>query len=239
MAPHEKLRTFAAGFHLVFFGLVLPLAALRMHRKLATGAKAVPDPKKHFRATTIELATLMFVSIVIARTTGIDLFAFDRSRLFPGLAAGVAMYVAAVKLMRPLWRRAVEKRLPILRLFMPRDAGERAWWIGVSLLAGVGEEITWRGVQTQLLVPIVGAYAAATLLSAISFGSAHFVQGWRSCAVIVLFALGFQAVVWASSGSLFVAMAVHVAYDVTAGITYGRLGRELGYTVPEPATPAS
>jgi len=149
------------------------------------------------------------------------------------------MYVAAVKFMRPLWRRAVEKRLPILRLFMPRDAGERAWWIGVSLLAGVGEEITWRGVQTQLLVPIVGAYAAATLLSAISFGSAHFVQGWRSCAVIVLFALGFQAVVWASGGSLFVAMAVHVAYDVTAGITYGRLGRELGYTVPEPATPAS
>jgi len=228
----EKVGALGA-VHLVFFGLFLPLAALRMHRRMATGKKAVPDPSKHFRSATIELATLMALSIFVARRTGIDLLAFDPTKLLLGLAVGAAMYAAAVAFMRPRWRRAVEKRAPIVRLFMPRDASERAWWIAVSVLAGIGEEITWRCVQTQLLVPIVGAYAVAALLSAISFGAAHFLQGWRSCAVIVCFALGFQAVVWAS-GSLFVAMAVHVAYDVTAGITYGRLGRELGYAVPEP-----
>lgn len=238
MTTDEKLRTFASGFHLVFFGLILPLAALRMHRRMATGAKAVPDPKKHFRGATIELATLMAFSIAVARMTRIDLFAFDATKLLPGLAAGAAMYAAAVVYMRPRWRRAVEARAPIVRLFMPRDAGERAWWIAVSVLAGIGEEITWRCVQTQLLVPIVGAYAVAALVSAVSFGGAHFLQGWRSCAVIVFFALGFQTVVWAS-GSLFVAMAVHVAYDVTAGITYGRLGKKLGYSVPAPGSEPS
>ena len=45
------------------------------------------------------------------------------------------------------------------------------------------------------------------------------------------------ALVWLA-GSLYVAMAVHVVYDITAGITYGRLGRELGY-VPRAATPGS
>jgi membrane protease YdiL (CAAX protease family) len=238
MTTDEKLRAYASAFHLVFFGVILPLAVFRMHRRMVKGAKGVPDPKTHFRGATVELAALMTLSLLVARATRIDVLAFDRTKLLPGLAAGAAMYVVAVLWMRPKWRRAVEKRAPIVRLFMPRNAGERAWWIAVSVLAGIGEEITWRGVQTQLLVPIVGAYAVAALLSAISFGGAHFLQGWRSCLVIVFFALGFQAVVWAS-GSLFVAMAVHVAYDVTAGITYGRLGRELGYAAPEPGTRAS
>jgi hypothetical protein len=57
----------------------------------------------------------------------------------------------------------------------------------------------------------------------------HIIQGWRSVAVIVVFALGFHTLVWLA-GSLYVAIAVHVAYDITAGISYGKLGREL---VPE------
>jgi membrane protease YdiL (CAAX protease family) len=232
MPPHERVRAFAAGFHLVFFGVFLPLATFRMHRSMAKGRTGVPDPRKHFRGATIELATLMALSIGVAKVTGIDLLAFDRTRLVPGLAVGAAMYTAAVLFMRPRWRHAVEKRAPIVRLFMPRDAGERAWWIAVSVLAGIGEEITWRGVQTQLLVPIVGTYALAAVLSAISFGLVHYVQGWRSAAVIVLFALGFQAVVWASGG-LLVAMLVHVAYDITAGLTYGKLGREMGYSLEQ------
>ena len=238
MTTDEKLRAFASAFHLIFFGLILPLAVLRMHRRMVKGAKGIPDPRTHFRGATIELATLMAFSLFVARVTRIDVLAFDASKLLPGLAAGSAMYAVAVLYMRPRWRRAVENRAPIVRLFMPRDAVERAWWIAVSVLAGIGEEITWRCVQTQLLVPIVGAYAVAAVLSALSFGGAHFLQGWRSCAVIVFFALGFQTIVWAS-GSLFVAMAVHVAYDVTAGITYGRLGRELGYSVPNPGSGAA
>jgi membrane protease YdiL (CAAX protease family) len=87
-------------------------------------------------------------------------------------------------------------------------------------------------VQTALLVPLTGSYWIAAVLSAASFGMAHATQGWRSALGIVCFGLGFQAVVVAS-GSLHIAMAVHVAYDVTAGLVYGKLGRELGY-VPDP-----
>jgi membrane protease YdiL (CAAX protease family) len=51
--------------------------------------------------------------------------------------------------------------------------------------------------------------------------------------IVFLMALGFHALVW-RAGSLYVAMAVHVAYDITAGITYGRLGKELGYSLDSP-----
>jgi hypothetical protein len=59
------------------------------------------------------------------------------------------------------------------------------------------------------------------------FGS--LIQGWKSSAIIVFFALGFHALVWLS-GSLYVAMVVHIAYDITAGLSYGRLGKEFGYS---------
>jgi membrane protease YdiL (CAAX protease family) len=90
----------------------------------------------------------------------------------------------------------------------------------------VGEEITWRGVQTALLAILTGNLWIAAILSAASFGLSHIIQGWRSVAVVVVFALCFQTLVWLA-GSLYVAMAVHIAYDITAGITYGRLGRQL------------
>jgi membrane protease YdiL (CAAX protease family) len=131
--------------------------------------------------------------------------------------------------MRPRWRRAVEERTRIVHLFMPETVKERAWWVLLSTLAGIGEEITWRGVQTALLAYMTGSFVAGAALSAISFGLAHSIQGWKSAALIAVFALGFQSVVWIS-GSLYVAMLVHALYDITAGFSYGKFGRELGYT---------
>src|SRR5215468_261481 len=98
--------------------------------------------------------------------------------------------------MRPRWRRAVEKRARIVHLFMPSNGAERCWWIAVSVGAGIGEEITWRGVQTPLLAAALGNVWLGALLSAAMFGAAHLVQGWRSCLVIVVFALAFQSIVW-------------------------------------------
>lgn len=65
-----------------------------------------------------------------------------------------------------------------------------------------------------------------------SFSVAHIIQGRRSVAVVLVFAFGFHALVWLT-GSLYVAMAVHTAYDITAGIAYGVLGRGRGSEAPD------
>lgn len=223
----------AGTMHVVLFGVALPALVFLAHRKIQGGRGAIPDRVQHFRQTVLHLALFTAFSLLTAKVAWIDLFDFDAARLPLGVAAGAGLYVAAVLFMRPRWRRAVERRAPVVQLFMPRNGGERAWWVLVSVLAGVGEEITWRGVQTQLLVPIAGSYLAAAVLCAVSFGLAHFVQGWKSVVLIAVFALGFQAVVWVS-GCLYVAMLVHVAYDITAGLAYGKLGRELGYEGADP-----
>ena len=225
-------QAFHAGipgwYHVLIMGVVIPMLVVRNYRRMVGKALALPNRMRHFKTTAIMLVLLTSLSVVVAKAEWIDLYRFDAERLPQGLAAGAVMYVVAVLAMRPRWRRAVESRKRIVHLFMPDNAKERAWWVLVSILAGVGEEITWRGVQTALLAYVTGSFVAGSVLSAASFGLAHYMQGWKSAALIAVFALGFQAVVFIS-GSLYVAMLVHVLYDITAGFTYGRLGRELGY----------
>jgi membrane protease YdiL (CAAX protease family) len=215
--------------HIVVMGVWIPFVVVRNYRRMVGKSLALPNRMRHFRTTAIMLVVLTSLSVLAGRAEWIDLYRFDSERLPQGLAAGAVMYVVAVLAMRPRWRRAVESRKRIVHLFMPDTAQERAWWFVVSTLAGVGEEITWRGVQTALLAYLTGSFVAGSMLSATSFGVAHYMQGWKSAAIIAVFALGFQGVVWLS-GSLYVAMLVHVLYDITAGLTYGKLGRELGYT---------
>lgn len=229
----------AGWYHLVIMGVVIPVMVVRNYRRMVGRSLPLPDRMRHFRTTAIMLVLFTMLSVLVADAEWIDLFRFDTARLPQGLAAGAVMYAVAIAFMRPRWRRAVERRERIVYLFMPDNAAERAWWVGVSTLAGIGEEITWRGVQTALLAYLTGSFVAGAVLSALSFGVAHYIQGWKSAAIIAIFALAFQTVVWIS-GSLYIAMFVHIAYDITAGLTYGRLGRETGYTPADSlSTPAS
>jgi len=241
MFPFVEEINLAGSIHLVFFGLLIPLAVVRGRMKLRQAKGPLPNRLRHFQATTFTLVMFGFISLTTARAEQIELLPPE---LPPRLAilAGATMLVTAVVVMRPRWRRAVEKRTDVaarvLHLVMPANAVERAWWIAVSMLAGISEEITWRGVQTALLNNLTGHLWIAAIICSISFGLAHFNQGWQSAAIIVCFALGFHALVWLS-GSLYVAMAVHMAYDIVAGITYGRLGKEFGYAPEIDESPAS
>jgi membrane protease YdiL (CAAX protease family) len=220
----------AGWLHLAYFGAILPLEAVRSRNKLVGKGRPLPNRLRYFQKTALWILMLTALSLMVAHVQFITLF----PRSLPSvsaLAVGLAMLIGAVAFMRPQLRRAVERRARVVHLFMPANAGERAWWLALSVLAGVGEEITWRGVQAALVAALTGSFWLAALACAISFGLIHIVQGWKSAAIIAVFALGFHTLVWLA-GSLYVAMAVHVAYDIVAGISYGRLGRELGY-LPE------
>jgi membrane protease YdiL (CAAX protease family) len=228
----------AGWLHLLYFGVVIPWMAIKQGRKFRDAEKPLPDRLRHFQRTTFTLVMFGVLSVLTARTEWMELF----PRALPSwraILAGVLMYIVAVIFMRPRWRRAVEQRRRVIHLFMPANTTERVWWIVVAVLAGISEEITWRGVQAGLLGNLTRSIVLAALISSISFGAAHMIQGWKSAAVIVGFAHGFHGLVWFAN-SLYIAMAVHIVYDITAGISYGRLGRELGYQLdPSPELQAT
>jgi membrane protease YdiL (CAAX protease family) len=224
--------------HLALFGLLLPYLAIKTGGRLES--RPFPPKKNYFGSVIVQLMFFGCISWLIAHDNWIPIF----PRQLPApryWALGAATLVALVLFMRPRWRRAVEKRARRTWLFMPRDRTERLLWAGCSLGAGISEEITYRGVMFTLLWRITGSALVAALVMAAVFGVSHFLQGWTSMAIICGIALAMQGLAWLS-GSLYVSMAVHAVYDLIAGLTYGKLGEELGYPIealPPEAVPVS
>jgi membrane protease YdiL (CAAX protease family) len=217
-----------AGYiFLAAFCLLLPLLVVKSSRRLTTGALAPWPP--YFISVVLQQIFFAAFSIWVAHSEGIDLFAPPPQPLRATLI-GAAFLAVTVAVMAPQWRRSVGERERRLYYFMPRTPQQKVMWTFLSLFAGVGEEIAYRGVMFVLFSRLTGAPLAASLLAAVVFAFCHYIQGWKSMAVIFLFALSFQALVYVT-GTLFVAMAVHFLYDVMAGMVYGYYGDKLGYPV--------
>jgi membrane protease YdiL (CAAX protease family) len=227
-----------------FIGLLafLGWASFRSRKRMATMPK-LPSRARHFTSTILVLSLIFVLSLLVARMERIPLF--PRSMPTP-LHIGVGLAIAGVlaACMRPLWRQSVAQGDRRIYFFTPSNALERGLWIGVSLVAGIGEEVTYRGVLYVLFLTLTRSPWAAALLSAAWFAAGHAVQSARSMAIIFLFSLIFQGIAL-RTGALYVAMLAHFVYDVIAGLTYSRLAREMGYqppgavgaaaAVPEPA----
>jgi membrane protease YdiL (CAAX protease family) len=222
----------AGAAFLVVFGIFLPYLAIKSARRVAT--RPLPPKRQFFVSVILQLAVFGAVAMITARFEHIELFP-RRAPPTSSWGLGLAALVVFVSGMRPVWRRRVVERSRRVWLFMPRDRTERALWMVSSTAAGISEELVYRGVLTTLLTRMTGSVLAAVLVSALIFSLSHFLHGWRSMAIIFAMALTFQGLAFAS-GSLYVSMAVHAAYDILAGLHYGRFAEKLGYPVePLPA----
>ena len=208
----------AGIFFLIFHAGFIPWAVLRSKKKLGATLPRVVFTK-HVISTIVQLALFLVLAMGVAKVEWIQLFPAPSFRAID-LGAGAAMLIIAVAVMAPRWKRNVEKGAPLVKLFAPHTPLERALWLGVSAMAAVAEECTYRGVMFVLVARITGSELASAAFCAAVFAVAHMIQGRKTAAVIVFFALGFHALV-ALSGSLYVAMAVHFLYDAAAGFVYG------------------
>src|SRR5262245_21285315 len=107
---------------------------------------------------------------------------------------------------------------------VPHGVREPVKWVLLCLMAGVGEEIVYRGVLFGILSWWTNSWWAAAIIAAVAFGFAHMVQGMRSGILITILALGMQGLV-RLTGDLYHAMAVHFVYDLIAMEMIARLGR--------------
>jgi membrane protease YdiL (CAAX protease family) len=215
-------------YHVILVGLFVPWMAWRSKKKLeAIPAEAKTGAGNRVRHHVTTLGVEAFfcgLSLLVALREGLALFP-PWTPSARDVLLGVGALAALVAYMRPRWRRNVETRVRVVELFSPRTGVERALWLAVSFAAGISEEITYRGVLFLLLHRVTGSVLAATLLAAAAFGLGHLVQGRSSVLVISGIALVTQTLVLVT-GTLLVAMAVHVAYDIAAGLVYGRLARQ-------------
>jgi membrane protease YdiL (CAAX protease family) len=104
-----------------------------------------------------------------------------------------------------------------VQTFLPRRAGEILLWIGVSVSAGICEELVFRGYFQRQFEVFTRSKWIALLLQAFLFGISHGYQGVEACVKIAIFGVLYGLLArW--RGSLRPGMIAHSGSDILSGI---------------------
>ncbi len=217
----------------VLIGVVYPLCfTLDWYRRLLPQLKAggVDSRARSYRRSMIELWVLTLVVLSwwlwsgrAAAVVGLGVpsgWAFWIAAIVTiGLAIVLGRQVATVRSSAEARAQVLKQFRGVAGLMVPRDSHELRLWMGLSLTAGLCEEVLYRGFLIWYLrmLPLPGM--AAALLAAIVFGVAHQYLGWNVGvlrATIVGLVLGVTYLV---TGTLWVPIALHAILDVTSGLT--------------------
>lgn len=209
------------GF-VVLYVVLLPLAA-RHTARLFDQPEALPPKLQLLRAVAAQLAVLGAIAAASGWWEGVPLW----PARWPSLADwGWALLVFALAAVNMVmrWRRSSARSRARLSLLVPEDRPQFRWWIVVALLAGISEELAYRGVLTTLLSRASGQWIVAVFGSLLAFALAHWWQGGVNVLLVALFGLALQLLAL-GSGSLITAIALHALYDLWAGWwLMGRVG---------------
>jgi uncharacterized protein len=174
--------------------------------------------------TTIYLSS-SFALWVLALVTVAAAFA---SGFTPGLLGWVALPIAPLV----FWSAGITllgvgvltmgrvldvRETDLLRHLLPRNTAERVAFVGVSLTAGICEELVFRSFLIPALTVVSGSVWAAVLISSVVFGFLHGYQGPAGIARTA--ALGFLlALPLLITGSILPSMIAHFLLDIIAGL---------------------
>ncbi|HKO02910.1 MAG TPA: hypothetical protein VJ032_14525 [Thermoanaerobaculia bacterium] len=135
--------------HLVLFGIVVPIVALRT-RDAILRLSAPPNRIAFYLGALAQLIVFTAISVFVAWREMIELFPRRMPTASQALI-GFAILITLVALLQRQWKESVLNGERVIALVAPSTRDERLLWLLVSLFAGISEEITWRGVQTAII----------------------------------------------------------------------------------------
>ena len=219
--PHLDLL---AIWFLFIFGVFVPYISIKSGRRIRADAP-IPPRKRIFKNILVMQILFLLISLLTARNRGIELF--PPGRLIIGAVVfAIGMLGIGLSVMPLLWRRSSDEEKRRSLLTRPNDAKDLAWWFLVSLAAGTVEEITYRGVMFALLLAMARNWWTAVTICVLFFTLGHANQGLLRMSFVGAIAVGCHVLVW-MTGALYMAMAVHFAYDFIAGIVYLRWTQQM------------
>ena len=208
-----------AGIVTAFLIGPLPVIAVVQARLMARlSPEEWPSRPKMYASAIAGSWMLAIASLVSAATSGIsytllglknvDTFAFVLWLAFA--LVGTAALMLAFKAFGVT-------ETPLLRHLIPQTRGEKLTFVGVSITAGICEEIIFRGFLLATLRVATGSALAAVLISAVAFAIAHAHQSISGGIRAGLLGLVLTVPV-ILTGSLYPSIAAHIIVDVVAGL---------------------
>lgn len=232
--------------HLLFvYALAVePILGLRMYRSLNRSLPHDPGALARFYRLGIAFewtwVILIGVILLFSNTSREDIglvwtrgLASDLLTFGPGFAAGTILALAALSLKSrtsdgPGLRESLEQMLEPVAAFLPSTSRERWLFAGLSITAGICEEILFRGFLIFYLSNVFpGAPAiVAAGLSSLIFGMARLYQGVRGALTTAAFG-AILAFTYLSTGSLFISIILHALVDLRILLLYRPASKDL------------
>ncbi|MGI9628747.1 MAG: CPBP family intramembrane glutamic endopeptidase [Longimicrobiales bacterium] len=218
MLDHILVVAFAIGFPLISG----PVYARRRPALLAGDERI---RRREYVETILWLSSMGALSIAVWLISGRDLpllgLGFDpswqqiASLTVVLLLSGLLFFQVRGVLHDSAMREVARKTLDSVREYMPRTSREARLFRGVSISAGLGEEIFYRGFLLWYLGQVM-SLPWAILVSSALFGLAHIMHGSRATVRSSIMGL-VLAGLYVFSGSLWASMILHTAVDLANG----------------------
>ncbi|HZM00159.1 MAG TPA: CPBP family intramembrane glutamic endopeptidase [Planctomycetota bacterium] len=211
-----------AALFVVVVGVGLPVLAWRSRHAFAPDRAGPPvTPRDLYVSTVAVQVVTLLLALWVAHDVGMPLLGGE-FRVEPLVWAATAAVLGGLLATLPgRWRTRSPESRRRQALMAPRTPRQAALNVGLCLLAGIGEELVYRGVLHGCLWWATGSWWLASAACAVSFGVAHAIQGLRSMLIVAGVAVWLHATVrW--TGSLHLAMVAHVVYDLIATFTLAR-----------------
>ena len=225
---------------LVFIiAIVYPIFGLfgfrRLLRRVAAGDSV--NRSQLYRNTMIGHWTLLLICMAMWATAerpwsamGLGLrldsrFALGAVLTILGIVA-LLMQIRQVKSSTQEEISGIRKRFGKLSIIIPHNGNELVRFYGLSITAGIVEEILWRGFLIWYLGQFMPLWVAA-LVSVVGFGLAHAYQGVAHLPQITLVGAAFAGL-YLLTGSIWLPVILHAAVDILQGrLAYDVICRSL------------
>lgn len=207
------------GIFLLIVFAALPAMAAASRRAMLHGLEI---PKISLYSQLI--GTQVFLLVLALGTDAAAALGLRRLFAAPSMNSwgwAALLLAGALALMAISWRWSSLGDRGLMRMITPAANDERLLWSVICVAAGLAEEITWRGVLPLILAQWTDQIWLIVLLSAISFGLGHLMQGYGAAIVVTLFGAAFHLVV-ITGDSLWPAIVAHALYDLVVGFAVGR-----------------
>ena len=194
MMETREPRLLASPLHTVAVLAVLGAGAWwSAYRAAQLRASAAP-PRLGLYATTFLFEWLLF-GLVIWRAPAREVLAArwtSARQVLRDIGIAVAFWAAAAILLVVFGLLlGVRSRAQAVQFMLPQSVVEIAFWLVLSVSAGICEEAVFRGYLQRQFIGWTGSTPAGIAISAAVFGAAHAYQGFRLTVLIALYGAMF------------------------------------------------
>jgi membrane protease YdiL (CAAX protease family) len=137
------------------------------------------------------------------------------------IGIGLGFWIVSIPVLWVVgWLLRIAGHGPHLEAMLPHRGVEVAWWIALSVTAGICEETIFRGYLQRQFLALTKSAPAAILISAAMFGVAHAYQGFRMVVLIAVFGAMFGLLAY-WRGTVRPGMIAHGWQDALNGVLAG------------------